>query len=109
PVVLDEAYTEFAGRGHSHLVTDWPNLIILRTLSKWAGLAGMRVGYMVADPAVVEVAMKIKQPYGVSVAAEAAALAALDDVEYQMGTVRSIVEERERLGRQLSTLSHLEV
>ena len=52
PVVVDEAYAEFSGESYVGLVREHANLIVLRTLSKWAGLAGLRVGYMVADPAV---------------------------------------------------------
>ena len=61
---------------------DTPNLIVMRTLSKWAGLAGLRVGYMVAHPALIDVIMRVKQPYNVNAAAEAAVLASLDDLPY---------------------------
>jgi len=55
-VVLDEAYVEFAGLEHSRTgwVADYTNLIVLRTFSKWAGLAGMRLGYGAFPPAIVE-------------------------------------------------------
>ncbi len=98
PVVVDEAYAEFAGESYARLVPNHPNLMVLRTMSKWAGLAGLRVGYMVASPEITEVALKAKQPYSVSVAAETAALASLQDREWLMANVAKLVQERERLG-----------
>jgi histidinol-phosphate aminotransferase len=109
PVVIDEAYAEFAGESFASLVADHPNLIVLRTMSKWAGLAGLRVGYMVASPEIVEVALKTKQPYSVSVAAETAARASLADREWLMANVAKIVAERGRLAGKLASLSWLEV
>ena len=109
PVVVDEAYAEFAGESFVPLVSGHPNLMVLRTLSKWAGLAGLRVGYLVAAPEVIEVALKVKQPYSVSVAAEVAALASLADRDHLMKTVGAIVQERERLASALRALECFEV
>jgi histidinol-phosphate aminotransferase len=109
PVVVDEAYAEFAGESYAGFVAQRPNLIVIRTLSKWAGLAGLRIGYMVADPAVVEVAMRIKQPYSVNVAAEIAALASFEDLPLLQERVRLIVAERERLTAALAQLPGFEV
>ncbi|HXH21774.1 MAG TPA: histidinol-phosphate transaminase [Dehalococcoidia bacterium] len=108
PVVVDEAYAEFAGESFVDLVPRYPNLMVLRTLSKWAGLAGLRVGYMVASPEIIAVAMKAKQPYSVSVAAETAALASLQDRDWLLANVRRIVDERERLAGRLAELPWLE-
>ena len=109
PVVVDEAYAEFAGESYVDLVKTHPALIVIRTLSKWAGLAGLRVGYMVCDPAVVEVAMRIKQPYSVNVAAELASLASLQDLSLLQQRVGLIVKERERLAGLLNALPGFEV
>jgi histidinol-phosphate aminotransferase len=109
PVVVDEAYAEFAGDSFVGLVPRYPNLMVLRTLSKWAGLAGLRIGYLVASPEIVEVALKAKQPYSVSVAAEAAALASLKDREWLMANVAKIVQERSRLASLLAELPGLVV
>src|SRR5205823_4261553 len=109
PVVVDEAYAEFAGESYVELVRERPNLIVLRTLSKWAGLAGLRIGFMVAAPEVIEVALKVKQPYSVSVAAEVAAIAAIADRDFQLQRVAAIVAERERLAAALRTVSGLEI
>lgn len=96
-IVIDEAYAEFAGSSFVPLVAEHRNLVVVRTFSKWAGLAGLRVGYAVADVELARRMMAIKQPYNVSVAAEAAALAALAHRDAVMETVRAIVRERERL------------
>lgn len=80
-VVLDEAYIEFAGLNHSSvpLVREHENLVVLRTFSKWAGLAGLRAGYGVMALALASVLMTIKQPYNLNVAAGVAMLASLED------------------------------
>ncbi len=109
PLVIDEAYTEFAGESCVDLVRKYPNLIVLRTLSKWAGLAGLRIGYMVADPSLIDVIMRIKQPYNINAAAEIAVLASMDDLPYLQGLVRSIVKEKQRLEVELAQLPGFEV
>lgn len=108
-VVLDEAYTEFAPSGTSRL--SWPldckNLIVLRSFSKWAGLAGLRVGYGVFPSELLIHLWSIKQPYNVSVAATAAALASLDDLEYLQQMVVQILKERKRLYKLLGETLYL--
>ena len=98
-VVVDEAYVEFGGTSLVPLIADHENLVVLRTFSKWAGLAGLRVGYSVSSPELAGHLMAIKQPYNVSVAAEAAALAAIEHRGSVFETVRCIVEERRRMSR----------
>ena len=106
-VVLDEAYGEFAGDSPISQAPSRDNLLVLRTLSKWAGLAGLRVGYGIFPPAVVKAAMKIKQPYNLNAAAQAALLASLADVGLLRQRVRALVKERERLTRALAGISFL--
>ncbi len=109
-VVLDEAYVEFSGRpGHAAWVLECDNLIVLRTFSKCAGLAGLRVGYGVFPAALMPHLWKIKQPYNVPVTASAAAIAALADKEYMAEVVNKLVSERNRLGEALSELPFLKV
>jgi histidinol-phosphate aminotransferase len=109
-VVLDEAYIEFSGTaGHAAWVLEHDNLIVLRTFSKRAGLAGLRVGYGIFPAALMPHFWKIKQPYNVSVAATAAALASLDDTEYMKDVVTKLVAERNRMAEALSELSFLKV
>ena len=96
-VVVDEAYHEFSGETVAGLVGEHENLVVLRTFSKWAGIAGLRVGYGFMSPGLVDRIIAIKQPYNVSTAAEAALVASLEDADALMGNVRLIIDERERM------------
>ena len=112
-IVLDEAYVEFAGQetfspSRAHWVQEHENLIVLRTFSKWAGLAGLRVGYGIFPQWIRTQLLKIKQPYNVNVAGTAAAIASLEDVAYLMENVQKIVHEREQLRAALEQIDFLE-
>ncbi len=96
-IIVDEAYFEFSGMSIQHLVAHYENLIVLRTMSKWAGLAGLRVGYGIMHPLVAKYLMTIKPPYNVNVAAEAALIASLEDSEYLLTNVQKIICERDRM------------
>ena len=96
-VVVDEAYYEFSGHTVAKLVSNYENLVVLRTMSKWAGLAGLRVGYGIMSGELVRHIIDIKSPYNVSVAAEAALLASLQDSQALLDNVAIIVGERERM------------
>ncbi len=106
-VVLDEAYIEFSGNSRVSWVKVHPNLIVLRTFSKWAGLAGLRVGYGIFPLNILRHFWKIKQPYNVNVAASTAAIASIDDAEYLLQNVRKIIAERERLYQGLCEIDFL--
>jgi histidinol-phosphate aminotransferase len=106
-LVLDEAYVEFHGETRLPWVLQEQNLIVLRTFSKRAGLAGLRVGYGGFPLALMPHLWKIKQPYNVSVAASAAALAALEDPDYLNQAVATLTAERERLAGLLATIAYL--
>jgi histidinol-phosphate aminotransferase len=106
-VVIDEAYFEFSGITVAPLVPNFANLIVLRTFSKWAGLAGLRVGYGIFPANMVKYLMKIKQPYNVNAAAQVAALESLKDMSYLRNTINAIIDERERLLTRLSRLDWL--
>lgn len=108
-VVMDEAYFEFSNITVAPLILKHPNLIVLRTFSKWAGLAGLRVGYGIFPTNMVKHLMKIKQPYNVNAAAQLAALESLTDITYLRGTIKAIVDERERLFNKLKQLDWLKV
>jgi histidinol-phosphate aminotransferase len=114
-VVLDEAYAEFAaadGQGFQSMlgeVQHHPNLVVLRTFSKWAGLAGLRIGYGMFHEDLIQHLWKIKQPYNINVAAQAAALGSLEDVDYLMDKVRIVIGERERIYARLQSLPGLHV
>jgi histidinol-phosphate aminotransferase len=103
-LVLDEAYAEFSGYTRVHLTASHPNLVVTRTMSKWAALAAIRLGYAALDPAVAEAIGRVKSPYNVGVAAQAAGIASLQHREYLMANVRRLIAERERLSRALAAL-----
>jgi histidinol-phosphate aminotransferase len=106
-VVLDEAYIEFHGPSRLGWVLEHDNLMVLRTFSKRAGLAGMRVGYGAFPSALMPHLWKIKQPYNVNVAATAAAIAALEDAGYMADVVARLTAERERLMECLTAIPFL--
>lgn len=85
-VVLDEAYTEYLPPEYASHAIQWiehyPNLLVLRTFSKIYGLAGLRVGYGIAHPAVADLINRVRQPFNVSSVAQVAATAALKDSEF---------------------------
>lgn len=102
PVVVDEAYVEFSGGSVVAQVPARDNLIVIRTFSKWAGLAGIRAGYGVMPMPLADLLMVTKPPYNINVAAEAALIASLDERDLLMERVRAIVAERERLSALLA-------
>ena len=106
-VVVDETYYEFCGQTVLPLVQEYSNLMVLRTFSKWAGLAGLRIGLGVMHPEVARVMINIKPPYNVNLAAEIAFLASIEGREGLMERVRAIVVERERMFSLLSSLPGL--
>ncbi|MGH8799064.1 MAG: histidinol-phosphate transaminase [Casimicrobiaceae bacterium] len=91
-VVLDEAYNEYLEAGQQANSAAWiagyPNLIVSRTFSKAYGLAGLRVGYGIADAAVADMMNRVRQPFNVNSVAQAAALAALADSAYVAESAR---------------------
>jgi histidinol-phosphate aminotransferase len=107
-IVIDEAYAEFAGVSVADLVGQAPNLVVLRTFSKWAGLAGLRIGYGLIPEPIMHHLWKIKPPYNINMAANAAAIASLEDVEYLMDNVRRITTERERVFAELRAIAGLQ-
>ena len=107
PVLVDEAYYEFSGETIAPLVSQYENLMVLRTFSKWAGLAGLRVGYGIFPPKIADYLLRIKIPYNVNVAALVAAQESLKDIAYLMNRVKAIVAERDRLFGELKKLKWL--
>jgi histidinol-phosphate aminotransferase len=108
PVVLDERYVEFAQRSALPLAREFDNLIVLRGLSAWAGLAGLRVGYGVFPADLMPYLWKIKPPFNVGAAALAAVEATFDDLPYLRSTIVRLKVERGRLYRRLRKLNLLQ-
>ncbi|MED5261002.1 MAG: histidinol-phosphate transaminase [Myxococcota bacterium] len=107
-VAIDEAYFEFAQRKDFPDALAWvakrPGTLVMRTFSKVFGLAGLRVGYGVADLELADYLQRARHPFNVNRLAEVAALAALDDVEHLEETLRCNAEGREFLSRELQAL-----
>ena len=115
-VVIDEAYIEFTSQGgrlgerlsRIRQVPEKENLVVLRTFSKWAGLAGLRVGYGAFPSWMMPVLWTAKQPYNVSVAASQAAIASINDLDALAENVARLRQERERLYAGLQTIPFLQ-
>ncbi|PZQ80809.1 MAG: histidinol-phosphate transaminase, partial [Micrococcus luteus] len=106
-VVVDEAYAEFALAGTRSALTLLPGrerLIVTRTMSKAFALAGARLGYLAADPAVADALRLVRLPYHLSAVTQATAEAALDHVDALLRTVEDIKAQRDRI---VSTLRGL--
>ncbi len=105
-VVLDEAYRDYLDPAErpdtDHLPEKRPNVVVLRTFSKIHGLAGLRVGYAIADPRMVRILRRLQAPFSVSALAQAAAVAALEDTEYPEKVRVLNVQERGRVAAALS-------
>lgn len=100
-IVLDEAYIDFSVRPSlASLVKRYPNLIVLQTLSKAWGMAGLRIGLAIADPAVIALMSKVKYPYNINVVAQKMALMKLDEAAKDKA-VAEIVGQRFRLEKEL--------
>jgi histidinol-phosphate aminotransferase len=104
PTVIDEAYHELGETPESlaYLLAEFPNAILLRTFSKAFGLAGMRIGYLLAHPAVTKLLSRVKLPWNISSLTIAAASAVLDDVAEQEDRLLRLREGRAYLLRELS-------
>ncbi len=96
-VVLDEAYVDFSDGSATDMVRKHPNLVVTRSMSKFFSLAGLRIGYAIADAEMVENLEKARLPFGISSVAEAAAIASLTCLPYYEGIRSSILEERKRV------------
>lgn len=94
-VIVDETYYEFCLKSCSNLLNSFENLIILRSFSKWAGIAGLRIGYMMASKNVISNIFKIKQPYNVNLAAEVAAITTLENSDKLIENIQIINNEKE--------------
>ena len=105
-VVIDEAYINFSRqKSFAVQLNEYPNLVVMQTLSKAWGLAALRVGITLASQEIVGVMNKIKPPYNINQASQELALQALDEVEQVNDMIKEIVKEREVLAEALVNLS----
>lgn len=103
-VCIDEAYIEFGGESAISLLNKYSNLIIIRSFSKWAGIAGLRLGYGLMSSYLVNQLMKIKPPYNVNSAAVIAGIASLQDAQYREMVIEQIVCERKKLEKEIKKI-----
>ncbi|NLG37002.1 MAG: histidinol-phosphate transaminase [Clostridiales bacterium] len=99
-VLVDEAYAAFSGQTAAGLIDKYPNLIIARTLSKSHALAGLRVGYCLGQPPLVEAIRRVKNSYNsytLDAVAQAGALAAIEDAAYARAQCTRVIATRERI------------
>jgi histidinol-phosphate aminotransferase len=101
-LVVDEAYAPFAREDALPLLARHPRLVVVRTLSKAFALAGLRVGYALADPGVIGLLDRVRDSYNVNRLSQAAALAALGDADYYAGLIGRVRETRDRCRREWS-------
>ncbi len=105
-VVVDEAYINFANyRSLIHELLNYPNLVILQTLSKAWGLAGLRVGMAFASQQIIDVFNKVKPPYNINAVSQQIALEALENVEQINSWIKTIVAQREIISKELASFS----
>ncbi len=102
-VVVDEAYHAFAGKTFMGRLTDFPNMVVLRTVSK-LGLAGIRLGYLAGRPDWIQQFNKVRSPYNVNVLTQAAALFLLERVEILEEQAARIRAERATMGKAIAAL-----
>ncbi len=108
-VIVDEAYWEFAPENAQSALTLLPGrerLVVSRTMSKAFAFAGARVGYLAADPAVIDALRLVRLPYHLSALTQAAALAALRHAPTMLATVSEIIAQRDRMSATLSALGY---
>jgi histidinol-phosphate aminotransferase len=105
-VIVDEAYIEFAESPSltSH-IADHPNLVVMRTLSKSWGMAGIRLGYCIAHSVIIDFLLKVKAPYNVNSVSAKLALQALDASEDRENVIATIRNERRRLMHRLGSIT----
>ncbi len=107
PVVIDEAYVDFGAETAIPLVADHPNLLVVHTMSKSRGLAGLRVGYAIGDAALIQALVRVKDSfnsYPLGRPAQAGAMASVEDEAFFQASRASVIAGRERMTRGLVAL-----
>lgn len=107
-LLVDEAYYEFSGITASGLLSKYDNLVILRTLSKAFGLAGLRVGYLLGNPELISYIERVRPPFNINSFSQTAAVEVLKKMDAAMKRINEIKGERERLSARLMVLESLE-
>lgn len=108
-VVVDQAYVEFGGEDFTPLLKEYENLVLLRTFSKAMAMAGLRVGYLLASPALATEIAKAKLPYNLNFFSMAAAEVAIEKFDLLRPLIEVLINERERLFAELSQIKSLKL
>lgn len=104
-VILDEAYSEFSDETCIDLIKKFDNLIVVRSFSKFFGLAGMRVGYAVGNVNIVSALEKTRPPFSISSVSQSLAISAINSVDYYLEIKEKIIKERERVTKEIEKMN----
>ncbi|HIE30235.1 TPA: histidinol-phosphate transaminase [Candidatus Poribacteria bacterium] len=107
-VIVDEAYYEFSGKTFIPILNQHPNLVILRTFSKAYGLAGLRIGYMIAHPDIASEVHKVRLPYNLNSFSQKVALKLLEHNRQVTAQISVILKEREKIFQRLAQLDYIQ-
>lgn len=100
-MVIDEAYAEFSDENFLEFALEFDNVIILRSFSKFFGLAGLRIGYAISSREIANAIEKIRLPFAISAPAVEAAISAIGSIDYYEELKKKIISERERIFSEL--------
>ena len=106
-IIVDEAYADFSNNSVVDLIDEYENLIVMRTLSKAFGLAGLRVGAMIANEELIKYLWKVKVPYNLNMLSQYAALKALDNTALVNSYIKEVIKLREELKIELKNLDFI--
>lgn len=108
-IVIDEAYINYSKQSSFIAeLTEYPNLVVMQTLSKAWGLAGLRLGMAFASQPIIDLMNKVKYPYNINTATQLLALEALDNIDWVNEHISTTVSEREKLKKELLDLPYTE-
>ena len=104
-VVVDEAYVDFSSKGTAvSILSDYPNVVVLQTLSKAFGLAAIRCGFCMGAPDVIQLMNNVKAPYNVNVMTSKLAISAFDNIAVLDGHIQTALEQRTLVADELAKL-----
>lgn len=104
-VVVDEAYVDFSSKGSAvSLIQQYPNIVVLQTLSKAFGLAGIRCGFAIGSPDVIQLMNNVKAPYNVNSLTSEVAINALNSIDTLQGNITAILSQRDVVAEKLKSL-----
>ena len=104
-IVVDEAYVDFSTKGSAvSILSEYPNVVVLQTLSKAFGLAAIRCGFCMGAPDVIQLMNNVKAPYNINIMTSKVALSAFDNISVLENHIKTALEEREKVAAALANL-----